>query len=296
MNGSWQPDLQLSTKPKLDILGIAMPGDETPSSTRPRPCRRAPARTIALKGCEVTLLPAVAYDVRYVPAAAVIGFAFEAQAGVHAFASDRAQPFRTRPNSTAYIPAGCEVASRSPDGGEYLTIRVDQSNNHAGFPDRRFNDRIDRQAIAAAQNLRRMILSGVFIDTLDVEREISALVESVVRADPSSGEAIAARWMTDRRLRLVDAGMSRDLMVDDIAGHLGLSSGFLNRAFKAAIGKTPHDYVLDRRVSRARGLITRSDMSLASIAAACGFASQAHMTTLFRRRVGITPGALRARS
>jgi AraC family transcriptional regulator len=208
------------------------------------------------------------------------------------------QLFKTRPNSTAYTPAGCEVASRSPDGGEYLTIRVAQSNNHTGFPEQRFNDRISRQAIVAAQNLRRIILSDVCIDALDVEREISALVESAVRTDTSSGEATAARWMTDRRLRLVDelidAGMSHDLLVDDIAGHLGLSSGFFNRAFKAAVGKTPHDYVLDRRISRARSLITHTEMPLASIAVACGFASQAHMTTQFRRRIGMTPGAMRA--
>lgn len=292
--------MQLPAERKLDTLRVVMPDHAISSPTRPRFSRRAAPPAISLKGHDVTLLPATAYDVRYLPAAAVIGFAFETQAGVHAFASDRAQPFRARPNSTAYIPAGCEVASRSPNGGEYLTVRIDRSNNHPGFPAQRFNDRIDRQAIAAAQNLRRMILSGVCIDALDVEREISALVESVVGLDTSPGEATAARWMTDRRLRLVDelieAGMSRDLLVDDIAGHLGLSSGFFNRAFKAAVGRTPHDYVLDRRVSRARNLITRTDMSLAGIAAACGFASQAHMTTQFHRRIGMTPGALRARS
>lgn len=257
-------------------------------------------RTLSLDGYTVTLLPATAYDVRYVPAAAVIGFAFETQAGMHAFASDRVQPFRTRPNSTAYVPAGCEVASRSPHGGEYLTISVTGINDPAGFPAQRFNDHIDREAIAAAQNLRRIVLSGAAIDALDAEREISVLVDSVMRAGVASDAVKAAHSMTPRRLKLVDelidAGLSGELLVGDIARRLGLSAGFFNRAFKATAGKTPYDYVLDRRVARARRLITRTDMPLAVIATACGFASQAHMTTQFQQRIGVPPGTLRARS
>jgi len=277
-----------------------MPDYASSPSMRPRLGGDEPARTLTLSGYAVALLPTSAYSVRYVPATAVIGFAFETQTGVHAFASDRAQPFRTLPNSAAYIPAGCEVASRSPHGGEYLTISVADPNRHAGFPERRFNDRIDQRAIAAAQNLRRLILSGVTFDALDIEREIVVLVEAVLRAETSSDAPTAARAMTVHRLKLVDelidAGLSHDLLVDDIASHLGLSAGFFNRAFKAAIGKTPHDYVLDRRVSRARYLITRTGMPLASVAAACGFASQSHMTTQFQRRLAMTPGALRALS
>jgi hypothetical protein len=49
-------------------------------------------------------------------------FAFESQAGTHAFATDRITDFRTRPNSLAYVPKGCDVVSRSPEGGEYLTL------------------------------------------------------------------------------------------------------------------------------------------------------------------------------
>ena len=57
-------------------------------------------RTIVGGNCVVTLLPMTAYDVRYVPRTAVVGFAFETQAGSHAFASDRMRPFRTRPTAS----------------------------------------------------------------------------------------------------------------------------------------------------------------------------------------------------
>ena len=103
--------------------------------------------------------------------------------------------------------------------------------------------------------------------------------------------------MTARRLGLVDeiieARMDSSLTVSEIANHLGLSAGFFNRAFKAATGKTPHDYIVDRRISRARLLLRRSHLGLADVAAASGFASHAHMTSQFRRRLGTSPSRLR---
>ena len=103
--------------------------------------------------------------------------------------------------------------------------------------------------------------------------------------------------MTARRLGLVDeiieARMDASLTVQEIAKQLGLSAGFFNRAFKAATGKTPHDYVVDRRISRARLLLRRADLGLAEIAAASGFSSHAHLTSQFRRRLGTSPSRLR---
>jgi AraC family transcriptional regulator len=260
----------------------------------------APRRPVALScgAFELTLLPAAAYDVRYTPDAAAIGFAYDSQSGVHAFASDRVQPFRARPNSLAFVPAGCEVLSRSSDGGEYLTVRVRQASG-TGLAGQRFNDHIDGRAIKAAQALRKMMLAKDSCDSLSIEREIAVLMAAVNLAGSSPEQAKAGRWMTARRLRqvddLIEPALSERLYVEDIAKTLGLSSGFFTRAFKAAVGKTPHDYIVDRRLARARQLIATSGMPLANVALACGFTSQAHMTSQFRRRLGITPAAFRAR-
>ncbi|WP_425337408.1 helix-turn-helix transcriptional regulator [Rhodomicrobium vannielii] len=81
--------------------------------------------------------------------------------------------------------------------------------------------------------------------------------------------------------------------MNEVARSIGLSSGFFNRAFRAAIGKTPHDYIVDCRIAAARCSIVGTDTHLADIAVACGFSSQAHMTTIFRKRLGITPALLR---
>jgi AraC family transcriptional regulator len=240
----------------------------------------------------------MAYDVAYTPEAAVIGFAFESQAGTHAFATDRITDFRTRPNSLAYVPKGCDVVSRSSEGGEYLTLSTPLVLSASRSGEQRFNDRIDPAAIEAAEDLRRLLLAGDVVDPIEAEKCVAALCTAVTRV--LTGRAVpsrAARWMTARRLGLVDeiieARMDSSLTVAEIARHLGLSSGFLNRAFKAATGKTPHDYIIDRRISRARLLLRRSDLGLADVAAASGFASHAHMTNQFRRRLGTSPSRLR---
>ena len=103
--------------------------------------------------------------------------------------------------------------------------------------------------------------------------------------------------MTPRRLKLVDelieARLDAKLTVGELAAALRLSTGFFCRAFKASVGKAPHDYIIDLRVSRARALLQSTPLDLSAIAHASGFASHAHMTATFRNRLGVTPSALR---
>jgi len=233
------------------------------------------------------------------PELPVIGFAFDGQVGVHAFGSDRKAAFRARPNGLAYVPAGCDVYSQSKHGGEYLKITFAKQDREPWSCSRRFGDVIDPAAIDAAQRLRRLLLADGRIDQLQSERLVQALRErTVCILGGTSIEPAARCWMTPRRLRLVDelieARLDAKLTVQDLAGGLRLSAGFFCRAFHAAVGKAPHDYIIDRRVSRARTLLRNTALDLSEIAQASGFASHAHMTATFRKRLGVTPSALRS--
>jgi len=244
------------------------------------------------------LLPRTPYEAAYAAQLPVIGLAFDGQAGVHAFGSDRKADFRAKPNGLAYVPAGCDVYSRSTHGGEYLKITLACCREESWPSSRRFSDVIDPLAIDAARQLRRQLLAPDGVDELQCERFVQTLQERTLGIlGRASTEPAARSWMTPRRLRLVDelieARLDARMTVQDLADALGLSAGFFCRAFSAAVGQAPHDHIVDRRVSRARLLLRTPALDLSAIAQASGFASHAHMTATFRKRLGVTPSELR---
>jgi AraC family transcriptional regulator len=253
-------------------------------------------RRAATRSWSAELLSRQAYCASYTAGTPIVGFAFEAQNGVHAFGSDRKADFNARPNGLAFVPPGCDVYSRSEVGGEYLRITF-----HAepfAPTSLRFSDVIDRASIDAAHWLRRQLLSRHGIDELSCERWVHILAErtAAILKAPFSPPAAAA-WMTPQRLRRVDEliedRLEMGITVQDIADALGLSAGFLCRAFRAAVGTSPHDHIIDRRLSRARTLLRHTALDLGAIALSSGFSSHAHMSATFRKRLGATPSELR---
>jgi AraC family transcriptional regulator len=91
------------------------------------------------------------------------------------------------------------------------------------------------------------------------------------------------------RMRELEA----DLDLQSLAAETGYSRGHFQRMFRVATGHTPHRYLLQLRLSRAQELLELGRMSLIDIAAACGFSSQSHMTTIFRQLLGVTPAQYR---
>src|SRR6185369_7742427 len=82
---------------------------------------------------------------------------------------------------------------------------------------------------------------------------------------------------------------SPDLSVEDLAAIAHLSPHHFSRAFRQATGRAPHRFVLERRVRRAQLHLSDGEDSLAEIAYATGFSSQAHFSHMFRRLTGLTP-------
>ena len=90
----------------------------------------------------------------------------------------------------------------------------------------------------------------------------------------------------------IEQRFSESLHLTDLATIARLSLHHLIRVFRAEIGLTPHAYLIDVRVRRARALLKRGT-SPADVAALVGFADQAHLTRAFKARVGVSPGAYR---
>lgn len=97
-----------------------------------------------------------------------------------------------------------------------------------------------------------------------------------------------------RAVRFVNEHLDTKLRWDEIAAEVGLDPFTFGRAFKQSTGMTPHQYVIRCRLRRAMTLLTRESLSVADIALEVGCSCQSHLTTLFRKHLGTTPGAVRA--
>ena len=83
--------------------------------------------------------------------------------------------------------------------------------------------------------------------------------------------------------------LERQFSVDELAGIAQLSPYHFSRAFKKSVGISPHQYVIQQRVERAKQLLLQGKMSLSEIAMACGFTHQSHLNRHFKRLTGVTP-------
>jgi len=101
---------------------------------------------------------------------------------------------------------------------------------------------------------------------------------------------------THQRRQLVayiDSQLAEPISLGQLAGLCALSEYHFARMFRASFGLPPHQYVLARRLDRARQMLRGTLLPLGEIALACGFASASHFTNRFRQVLGGTPGAYR---
>lgn len=96
-----------------------------------------------------------------------------------------------------------------------------------------------------------------------------------------------------RAVDYIEANLGHDPTLAELASVAGLSPIYFARQFKRAMGIAPHQYLLRARVERAKRLLA-GDMPIAAIALDCGFCHQEHLTRIFRKQCGMTPGAYRA--
>ena len=111
------------------------------------------------------------------------------------------------------------------------------------------------------------------------------------------GPAPEARALSAENIRTVidfmDVHLDEDLSLEALGGACGLSPYHFCRSFKRTTGYTPHRYVVDRRLARARQRLESTRQSIDDVALSVGFSSQSHMTDAFRRFLGVTPGRYR---
>jgi AraC family transcriptional regulator len=96
-----------------------------------------------------------------------------------------------------------------------------------------------------------------------------------------------------RALDLIEARLAEPLSVGELAAELALSEYHFARMFRTSVGEAPHQWILRRRLARARELLATGTWPLDLIATAAGFSHASHLTRHFRAASGVTPHAYR---
>ncbi|QRZ14223.1 helix-turn-helix domain-containing protein (plasmid) [Paracoccus methylovorus] len=149
------------------------------------------------------------------------------------------------------------------------------------------------------------VLGGLLAQELSHPRHHDFYVETLVQgilasvlplADIGHTVDVLASRQMQRVMHLVEENLHRRISVAELAEAVGLSESWFAHAFKRETGQTPLQWQTRRRIERAQQMLEHPDSSVADVAAATGFADQAHLTRVFRSITGSTPGAWRKNS
>jgi AraC family transcriptional regulator len=123
-----------------------------------------------------------------------------------------------------------------------------------------------------------------------VQKHVSALSAQSFPRHTSQG---LDRRRLVRVLDYIEANLEGDLSIERMATIACLSRYHFSRAFRQAVGESPHRYVSAKRLERAKALLIHGDRPLVDIALALSFSSQANFTRAFRQATGQAPGQFR---
>ena len=136
---------------------------------------------------------------------------------------------------------------------------------------------------------------GLYIDTLAQMIAVHLARFHSARSRPlrlAAPDGIAG-WRVRRLAAYIEEHLEGDLSLEAMAAEVEVSPLYLARAFKTATGRSPHQYVLARRLERAKELLRNTDTPIVEVALAAGFSSQSHLSNWFGRLVGLSPAVYR---
>lgn len=155
---------------------------------------------------------------------------------------------------------------------------------------------IDDPVLAGCVARIHRLLESPDVSLLEKEtRLLWLLVHWISRyADQRGGwpEEGSEHGAVHRAREVIEDRFPEDVPLAELARLAGLSPFHLVRVFEKRLGITPHAYLTQTRVERARQRLATGGR-IADIAVDCGFSDQAHLTRLFKRQTGITPGKYR---
>lgn len=225
---------------------------------------------------------------------------------VETIAGAQRSRWRVPPGTLNLSPVGLPVAGRWCQPATTLMVEVAPRLVSAAAPSGRrielrpgygIDDALLAQLVKA---LRDEACAGAIAERrLYVESLAIALAAHLARKyaaaapRPRDEHGVLSATTLRRVLEYIDAHLGTDLALEHLARAASMNLFAFVRHFKQRTGLPPHQYVLRRRIERARSLLADTDLSIVEIALRCGFGDQSSFTTAFRRRTRLTPGGYR---
>jgi len=155
---------------------------------------------------------------------------------------------------------------------------------------------LEQLALAIASALREgNARDGLYIDAL-AQMIATHLARNHSSRSPATRALTApciSGWKMRRIMEFIEENLDNDLRLEAMAAQVEVSPLYLPRAFKAAVGQSPHQYVLARRIERAKELLRNTQTPIADVAFSSGFSSQSHLSHWFLKLVGVSPATYR---
>ena len=158
-----------------------------------------------------------------------------------------------------------------------------------------FDPRIETIALSLLSELRSEGLGGrLYVESLANILGIHLLRQHSSVKQPSLPRAVGLDRATLRRVSTyIEEHLAEDLSLSELAAVAYLSPYHFARLFKASTGFAPHQYVIGRRIERAKLLLSTTNWSPTAIAHAVGFAHESHLALHFKRLTGLLPSSYR---
>jgi AraC family transcriptional regulator len=135
---------------------------------------------------------------------------------------------------------------------------------------------------------------GLFLDSLGTALATHLLRRHSACALPAPVRTGSLYGLKLRQaLAYIEDNLDRELSLASIAGVTGLSVSHFKTLFRQSVGLPVYQYVIQRRVERARMLLSDTQLSISQVALEAGFAHQSHLARHMRRLLGVTPAAIR---
>ena len=217
-----------------------------------------------------------------------------------------------RRGSITINPAGIEKTFQHAGGGDFVVVHIspsllscvardswDAGGERAELIHRFTTTDLDLESIVHklwCEYQVDNVGSGIYAETLGAQLAIHLLRSHSTLTGVAAPDVATAR-LQPAQLRVateyIEENLAADLTISDVANAVQLSSSYFARAFRNTAGLPPHQYVVQRRIARAKALLRETAMPISSVAVRAGFSTHAHFCVIFRRLTGVAPRRFR---